>query len=378
MSPRTIGTALPARNLGIDALRCVAMLLIVCLHVMNRGGAIPPTNTAAAIFIYPLRIFASAAVNIYALISGYVTLKGRFRPARVMELWLQVLVLNVVIGLAGALIWPGSMDHEFWIRYIFPFTQKAFWYFSAYVCVYAFSPVINRGVLALSRRQAVTLVWILLLVFSLGSYLGYANQGDPFAIASGYSALWLLVLYVVGACVRHSGFFDRVSTGRLILSLCLCVLLMTGLWRLLLLESLPEDFSKLREQMLRYSSPGITAVSLLTLALFSRMQPRGAMGSVIGFLAPLTFGVYIIHVHHVIWLQLENLFKPLLRLPAYVLSFAVIGCALGLFFACVLVDYLRAQLFRLLRVRKGMDRLEAALRRLAAKMIKETNGKENG
>ena len=88
-----------SRNLGVDALRCVSMLLIVCLHIMNRGGAIPGTAARGALLLYPLRILASSAVNIYALISGYVMLRSRFRPARVLELWLQVWVINVVVGL---------------------------------------------------------------------------------------------------------------------------------------------------------------------------------------------------------------------------------------------------------------------------------------
>lgn len=377
MSARNAGAARSARNLGIDALRCFAMLLIVCLHVMNRGQAVPPPNSFASILIFPLRIFASGAVNMYALISGYVTLKGKFRPARVFELWLEVLVLNVVVGLVGCLIRPDAMDSEFWIRYIFPFTQKAFWYFTAYVGVYAFSPVINRGVLALSRRQAVAMIWILLLVFSLGSYLGYAKQGDPFAISAGYSVLWLTVLYVVGACVRHSGFFDRISTGKLLLFLAACVVLITGLWRLLQLKDLPEDLKKL-DQMLSYTSPGITAVSLLTLALFIRLRPRGIIGKVIAFMAPLTFGVYIIHVHHVIWVPMEGMFQPLLRLRAPLIPLAVICCGLVLFLACIFIDYLRALLFRLLHVRQGTQRLEGALRCLAAKLIKETNGNKNG
>ena len=57
---------------------------------------------------------------------------------------------------------------------------------------------------------------------------------------------------------------------------------------------------------------------------------------------------------------------------------AVICCGLVLFLACIFIDYLRALLFRLLHVRQGTQRLEGALRCLAAKLIKETNGNKNG
>lgn len=358
------------RNYGVDALRCVAMLLIVCLHVMNRGGAKPAAPGLAMNMLYPLRVFASAAVDIYALISGYVTFRGRFRPARVFELWLQVLFLNVVIGLAGCLIQPGAMD-GFWVRYLFPFTQKAYWYFTAYVGVYCFSPLINRAVRSLNRTQAAAMVWILLLVFSLGSTLGYLGQGDPFSIGSGYSVLWLLVLYVTGACVNHAHLFERTSAKRLLLCLLLCVALELCLYNLLQLQSLPEELRKKNTQLLDYTFPLITAVSLLMLLLFVRLKPGPRWRKLIAFIAPLTFGVYVIHVHHVVWIPLQGSFKPLLQLPGWLLPFAVIAAGLGLFLACLLVEFLRSRLFRLLRVKEAADRLEAALRRIVYRNQRE-------
>ena len=351
------------RNYGVDALRCVAMLLIVCLHVMNRGGAKPASSGLAMNMLYPLRVFACAAVNMYALISGYVSYRSRFHPARVFELWFQVFFLNVVIGLVGCLIQPGAMD-GFWVRYLFPFTQKAYWYFTAYVGVYCFSPLINRAIKSLNRTQATVMVWILLLVFSLGSTLGYLGQGDPFFIGFGSSVLWLLALYVVGACIHHAGLFERTSTKRLLLCLLLCVALELCLYNLMQIEALPEELRKKDTQLLEYTFPLITAVSLLMLLLFVRLKPGPRWKKLIAFAAPLTFGVYIIHVHHVVWIPLLGSFKPLLKLPAWLLPFAVIAAAVVLFMACLLVDYLRARLFRLMRVKEAADRLEAALRRI--------------
>lgn len=362
------------RNYGVDALRCTAMLLIVCLHVMNRGGAIPAPGTAAALLLYPLRILASSAVNVYALISGYVMLHGRFRPARIFELWFQVWVLNVVIGLVGDAIDPEAMDPEFWIRYLFPFTQKAYWYFSCYVGVYAFSPLINRGVRGLSRSQAIAMLWTMLLLFSLCATLGYLNQGDPFSIGGGYSVLWLTALYTVGACIRQSDFLGRTAPARLLALLLLALALLTVLFGVVYLPDAPEPLRNLNGRLLDYVSPLITAVSVLLLLLFSRLRFGPRTQRLIAFLSPLTFGVYVIHVHHVIWIPLQGLFRPLLKLPAILLPFGVILAGLALFSACILLDWLRARLFRLLRVRQLADRLEQALRRWLNQIVNQTNG----
>ena len=366
------------RNYGVDVLRCLAMLLIVCLHVMNRGGALPTVRSGAALWLYPLRVLASAAVNIYALISGFVMLHGRFRPARIFELWFQVWVLNVVVGLVGGAIDPEAMDTDFWVRYLFPFTQKAYWYFTCYVGVYAFSPLINRAVRSLDRARAVGLLWMMLLLFSLCATLGYLNQGDPFCIGGGYSVLWLLSLYTVGACIRPADFLRRTPTWRLLVLLLLILGVLTGLYRVVYLRNAPEFLSVLKKRLLDYTSPLITAVSILMLLLFSRLRVRGRMAKLIAFLSPLTFGVYIIHVHHVIWTPLDGLFKPLLKLPGVLLPFAVIISGLVLFAACVFLDWLRSLLFRLLRVKQTTDRLEKAMRRWLNRIVKESNGKEYG
>ena len=362
------------RNPGVDALRCAAMLLIVCLHVMNRGGALPAGGSPAALLLYPLRVLASSAVNVYALISGYVLLRGRFRPARILALWLQVWVLNVVIGLIGDGINPEAMDTAFWIRYLFPFTQKAYWYFTAYVGVYAFSPLINRGIRALDRVRTVALLWMMLLLFSLCTTLGYLNQGDPYGIGKGYSVLWLLTLYTVGACVRQAELFRRTPAWRLLLVLLLCLGGMTWLYGLGYGSGAPAALRNLNGELLEYTSPLTTAVSLLLLLLFSRLRVGPRAGRLIAWFSPLTFGVYVIHVHHVFWIPLQNAFRFLTELPALLLPLGVVGCALAIFLACAGIDWLRALLFRALRVDRGTARLEAAARRLLDRIIKESNG----
>ena len=243
------------RNLGVDLLRCLAMWMIACLHILNRGGVLGASSAGVRQWLAPLNILVNSGVNVYALITGYVTVRGRFRPARVAELWLQVFFWNMVLAAFGECVQPHIMD-DFWLRYIFPLTQKCFWYFTAYVGVYAFSPLINRGILALDPRQCRALIWMMLLLFSLGTLLGYLNQGDPWSIGAGYSVLWLLVLYVIGGCIRHSGFGSRISAGKLLLILFLLVFgTAVFLQTVNAVPDLKEFGKKLSNLLLYYTSP---------------------------------------------------------------------------------------------------------------------------
>ncbi len=346
------------RNYGIDLLRIVAMWMIACLHVLNRGGVYSAAAPDVYVWLRPLQIVVLCGVNIYALISGYVTVYGRFRPSRVMTLWLQVLFWNLVIAAFGELMQPHIMD-DFWLRYCFPLTQKCFWYFTAYVGVYAFSPLINRGILALNTRQCRALFWAMLLLFSLGTNLGYANQGDPWGIVAGYNVLWLLVLYVMGACIRHGGLGKGLAGWQLLLIAVLCVTALSLMIDLLPAGSDASPIVKnLRKHFYDYHSPWLAGFSVCMLLLFSRLRAGERLAGLIRFFAPLSFGVYIIHVHHVNWVWIDKLFKPLAKLAPPLALLSVIAAGLGLFLACALLDRLRAELFRLLRVRTLCEGLE--------------------
>lgn len=356
-------TKAKSRNLGIDALRCAAMLLIVCLHILNRGGAVAGSSDLTGKYLVPLNVLAACGVNLYAMISGYVLVTGRFHPARVLELWLQVFFTNLVIGVIGVCVKPGSMD-GYWLRCLFPLTQKYFWYFTAYVGVFAFSPVINRGLAGLSPRQCRALLWTMLLLFSLGSFLGYLYQGDPYRIGRGYSVLWLLALYVVGACARLCDFGKRVPSR--VLALTVLVLVAgTALLRISIpeAEDTAQILSNLRTLLLDFIFPGAVGISLCLLLLFARLRVTGAAAGLVRLFAPLTFGVYIIHVHDVNWTWIKNLYRPLGQLQPGLAPLAVLAAGLGLFLACAALEWCRALVFRGLRVRGLLDRLEASFLR---------------
>ena len=343
------------RNYGIDALRCLAMLCIACLHVMNQGGALGTAGGAAASLLQPLRVLCSCGVNLYALISGWVLVNGSFRPARILELWLQVLFWNLVIAGVGTLLRPGIME-GFWLRYCLPVTQKCFWYFSAYVGVWLLTPILNPGIRGLTERQARWMVLALFLAFSLGTALGYAWQGDPWGIGAGYSVLWLLALYLMGACARRGRLGEGLSPWTLLL-IAGAAVAVSCTFRGILDNAgeLPEFWEKQRSMLLYYNRPALTLCSLALLLLFARLRIPRTLERLIRWLSPLTFGVYIIHVHHVIWVSILGLYQPLGALPALLVVPAVILAGGGLLFACALLDWGRAWVFKRLRIRQRIE-----------------------
>ncbi|EGF47411.1 hypothetical protein AAULR_24936, partial [Lacticaseibacillus rhamnosus MTCC 5462] len=71
-----------------------------------------------------------------------------------------------------------------------------FWYVNAYIGLFLLSPVLEFGVKHLTRRTFRRLL-IVLLIVSAG-----LDAGGNFFLLNGYSAYWLVVMYLVGAYIQ--------------------------------------------------------------------------------------------------------------------------------------------------------------------------------
>ena len=78
------------RNWGIDMFRIVSMLLVVTLHVMGQGGVLSYSKGINNNFAWLFEVGAYCAVNCYALISGYVGVKSKFKYSNIMySMWIK-------------------------------------------------------------------------------------------------------------------------------------------------------------------------------------------------------------------------------------------------------------------------------------------------
>ena len=86
-----------ARNYGLDLLRMVAMLMVVVLHILGKGGVLSACEPLSGQYelLWLLEIAAYCACNCYALISGYVIVDSKFRYSSIIALWLRIAFYTV-------------------------------------------------------------------------------------------------------------------------------------------------------------------------------------------------------------------------------------------------------------------------------------------
>lgn len=238
------------RNHGIELLRIFAMLLAAVLHILKKGGVITASegNLAAYSTVWLLEAAAYCAVNCYALISGYVGYSDRPKPlrlARCIELWLQVVFYSVIITTVYCIAGVGSVGVSDFADAFLPVTSKQYWYFTAYIGMFFFIPLLNALVRRLNRRALVSLCIMLIAVFSLYDTFASFWKKDPLALVGGHSPLWLGVLYIFGAAMKKLRVPESMSSKKALL-IYASAAVFTALFKITgdrLLRFVPEVFS---------------------------------------------------------------------------------------------------------------------------------------
>ena len=201
---------------NIELLRILAMMMVVSLHFLAKGELLPsltgPLNGQGYLAWF-LESFSIMAVDVYVLISGYFLVETGFRCKRVISLVLQVMfytcLIPVVLILTGVL---SIQDLTFWniLLYIFPTNMLHYWFVSAYVLMFLFTPVLNAAVHAMKKQQLQMAIVILLIMESLSKTLIPVRlELDNL----GYDAYWFMVVYLIAAYIRLYGisFFEKLG-----------------------------------------------------------------------------------------------------------------------------------------------------------------------
>ena len=344
------------RNQGIDLLRNLSMFMVVILHVLGLGGLLAATEGVPLKYepLKVLHIAAMCAVNCYGLISGYVGYRSKWRLSSIANLWLQVFVYSVGFGIVFYLLMPGSVGLKDLVKLSLPVLMQRYWYFTAYFALFFTMPLLNAALEKIPRRQFEISFGILLFLLTVCQQTVMVN--NPFGTNSGYSYLWLVVLYCVGAYLgKYEVKIKKPIKAALFFLGCVAIC-----WA--------AQFALRRfnigspNRLEGYNSPFILLMGIALVLLFANMQVPKWLAKLSAIFAPVSFGVYLIHLHPCIHDHvLKDAFVPLAEKPAWMLLPIAVGLTVGIFLICAAIDYMRLWLFRLLRIKPFLTKLENKL-----------------
>ncbi len=334
---------------GLDYLRILSMVMIIGLHMLGQGGILEAADPGSPIWFASrvLQCLFYCAVNCYGLISGYVGSSRNGASSRLLLLWLTVVLYSLLYWLLFRWRSPGLVGSEALIQAVFPVLTRQYWYFTGYFGLALILPLIRGGLESIDRRSAVRRFFVLLLFFSA---LPTVLHSDAFHMRGGYSTIWLLLLYLMGAVLRKGQLFHRLNAFVLIPVGIVCL----SLTFVSVLK--PAAVPILHNiQLLAYTSPTMTIAAVCLLLLFARI--RGKNHPVATELSRTSFGVYILHTNPLLWWLAfrPGFLQHWASWPAWRLLLFLPISAAGVYLLCSLVDYLRILAFRKLRLRETAE-----------------------
>ena len=342
------------RNIGIDILRIVSMFFIIVGHILMQGGALNAYLNSGLqnsyYFLNTIYVMAYCGVNCFALVSGYVGWQNTFKLEKIIKLWSTVVFWSVGISLVLFIYNRDYFSVREAISMFLPLLRGRYWFFNAYFIVFMFSPLLNHLIKTLSQKTYQYFLLAVAFVFCIIPFLALGN--DVFRIQNGFEFSWLMVMYLVG------GYFSKYPVKIKTPAKCLVAFFGFALLNFLYKYLIELVTSRLLGSpshgnlFMSYTSPIAVGEAVCLLLYFSNLKIKNkTLVKSVGLITPAIFSVYIIHVHPLVfWNILKNAFMGLTEYNLFVSFSLVIMIALAILVGCVLMDYIRIFIFKLLKI----------------------------
>lgn len=333
--------------------------MVVVLHLLWHGGILASVNTLSTkyVVLWLIESLAFCAVNCFALVSGYVYFGSKYRFTSVIQLYLQVALYSVGIAAVTWMLKPEFFSVSNLLDVLFPVSKGAYWYVSCYVGLFLFIPLLNAGMNTLSRGGIRA---VLILAFIMFSVIPTLFGKDAFGVNEGFSTLWLVFLYMIGAYIKKYDVGRRVTSRKAFWVYAICVLASWGIK--MGCEFFTARYKGVASEvigLIKYPSPTMVCAAVFLFLCFKNATIPARLQKGIAFFAPAAFGVYLIHDHE--YVRAGVITGTFAFLTSYSIPVMVAGVLLSaflIFSVCLLVDRVRVTVFQKLHVKEKIDQLE--------------------
>ena len=340
------------RNINLDALRVFAILGVITLHLV--GGLNTLQLSEANRFVVNLLLAITyTSVNIFGLLSGYLKIDRPHHYASIIKIVLETTFWCFLIT-ATCIIFFNVRSVGDLVKYAFPFLGDRLWYITCYFFVFLCAPFLNLLANKLSKSDYLKLLVVLGVLMSLITTVCFKDFFH--VVNNGYSAGWLMYMYLIGGYFKKYGFWKKASKGKAFLILCLSVISVIGSKYIIEIMRTKLNIGSERSwQLYYYNSPLTLLNSVCAFYLFATGNwKNNGFGKVLTWISTVSLGVYIIHAHpysldHVLigenltWVVNSN---PLVTLIILIVSILGICLFLGV------LEWIRMKLFSIC----GIDR----------------------
>lgn len=288
------------REYGIDLLKMLAMVMVICHHILSGGGVEGRLAADGVPLVVQLfHCFCYCAVDCFVMATGFIMSRRDFHYFRIVKLWRLVVGYSLaIVAFAWLFVPEVEIAWRDWAGALFPVVFNRYWFFTTYVALFFTIPFLNRLLAALSDREKIALLASGFVILSLASLVA---GSDLFQTKWGYSYIWFIYLYVMGASLALLDVRGRIKGVWLVIALMVgCVGSTTGNVASAWLPKMIGGGARVGDLAWSYTSPTILIEAVALLLMFARIRVGSLeLQRLIAFVAPSTFIVYIVHSNDV-------------------------------------------------------------------------------
>ena len=339
------------RKSNVELLRIVAMLMIITHHVIVHGLGLREMMTKSFHFTeYSylemfVNSFVVVGVNVFIFISGFFGIK--FKPKSILSLVLQVFFYSVILYFVFIVFGTEKWNPKQFFYALQPVSKNQWWFFTNYILLYFLAPFLNYGMEKIPKKQ-ILIMLIAFLYFDCYTGIIHKSIGQ-----NGYTLFHFITLYLCARYVSIYLMFERDAEIRHRFQKFIFFLRRNSLGFYIaasLLVFLSAYFvsriSASREvwRVFSYNNPILILSSVFLFFTFYNLKIQKKW---INWLAMGVLGVYLIHDHPLVEIQLAG-FIQWMKVSIVTPWMFVVGISLtvlAVFLAGSLVDIGRKKVF---------------------------------
>lgn len=272
------------RQSGLDALRVLSAVLITAIHYIGYSDVLNNAGGGNKIWIVAVYSLTRIAVGEYILTMGYFMSQKKATLKKVVLLDSRVILYSIIIAAVCVLLKINTISIPDGLRTVFPLLTDAYWFFTAYILLYTISPLLNEIFNRCSRKKIKVLLCTTWTIITIDFKLNPFTTGDNY-LSGAHGIVWLSFLYMVGAALYR---FPDLLSKRVcrIAAIISYAVIFLGYW----FGFKPPKTVSFFEDCAVFPS----ILTICTFAIFKDVSLKGMAKKIIGLLAPLSLGVYLV------------------------------------------------------------------------------------
>lgn len=349
------------RASNIELCRIVCMLFVIAHHCVWHGGAVNMelcTNKIVALLLYP---GGKLCFDTFIVISMWYLVDASFKTVRFAKVWFETLLYSLLTTIIAFFAGGGTLSVVEIGSAFFPISGGVQGYVQTYLAFYLLMPFLSKISRNITKNQTI----MLLAVLSVYIFLVQAWQKLIWSEQSVYSRLGLFVFFYFLMLYLKRNPIAILKNRLLMGTIVLCC------WFLIFAQ---RYFSTINEtSMWRFVSPLVSSEEALVniiggVAFFSFFKELKVKSSrIINTLGGTTLAVLLLHDGHFSRKFTWVLFRTSDWYYSKFFVIYVIGCTIGIYIVCSLIDllrkkYLENKLFQLPKVVVFCERIDSLIR----------------